>query len=162
MNTIVVVANGAQARFFTLEPAESPTYESSPRLVEHQALDNPQQDAAGKDLWSDNSGGNRSTGGGGSHGYDDHRDQHRAEYDRRFSTQISAAAALLARQCKADRVVLAADSRWLGVLRDELQHANGFDLKSVSRDYSKLSALELHQQLSGLDLLPARRKPGVQ
>lgn len=160
MNTIVVVANGAHARFFTLEPAESPAYESSPRLVELEALINPQQEASGKDLWTDNSGGNRSTGGGGSHGYDDHRDQHRAEYERRFALQISTATTQLARSRKANRVVLAADSRLLGALRDELQRANGFDLKPVSKDYIKLTALELHEQLAGLDLLPARRRPG--
>ncbi len=162
MNTIVVVTNGAQARFFTLEPAESPAYESSPRLVEQECLVNPQQEVAGKNLWSDNSGGNRSTGGGGSHGYDDHRDQHRAEYERRFARQVASATTELARSRKADQVVLAADSRMLGSLRDELHRVNGFDLKQVARDYSKLSVLDLHEQLAGLDLLPARRRPGVQ
>ncbi|HQR59966.1 MAG TPA: host attachment protein [Methylophilaceae bacterium] len=162
MNTIVVVANGAQARFFTLEPAENPAYESSPRLLEQECLVNLQQEASGKELWSDNSGGNRSTGGGGSHGYDDHRGQHRAEYERRYAQQVAAATTQLARERKANSVVLAADSRLLGLMREELHRANGFDLKPVSRDYSKLSALELHEQLAGLDLLPARRKPGGQ
>lgn len=162
MNTIVVVANGAQARFFTLEPAESPVYESSPRLVEQECLVNPQQEVAGKELWSDNSGGNRSTGGGGSHGYDDHRGQHRAECERRFAQQVAVATTQLARSRKADQVVLAADSRMLGALRDELYRANGFELKPVVKDYSKLSVLELHGQLAVLDLLPARRKPGAQ
>ena len=162
MNTIVVIANGAQARFFTLEPAESPDYESSPRLVEQECLVNPQQEVAGKDLWSDNSGGNRSTGGGGSHGYDDHRDKHRADYERRFAQQVAAATTQLVRGREANRVVLAADSRMLGALRGELHRANDFDLKPVAKDYSKLSVLDLHEQLAALDLLPARRKPGVQ
>lgn len=161
MNTIVVIANGAQARFFTLEPAESPAFESSPRLVEQAPLTNPQQESAGKELWSDNSGGNRSTGGGGSHGYDDHRNQHRAEYERRFAQQVASATTELARNRKANHVVLAADSRMLGSLRDELQGTNGFELKHIAKDYSKLSVLDLHEQLAVLNLLPARRKPSA-
>lgn len=162
MNTLVVIASSAQARFFTLEPAESPAYESSPRLVEQDCLVNPQQDATGQELWSDNSGGNRSTGGGGSHGYDDHRGQHRAEYERRFSQQVAAATTQLVRRLKATLVVLTADSRMLGALRDGLHRANGFELKPVAKDYSKLSVLDLHEQLAILNLLPARRKPGVE
>lgn len=162
-NTIVVVANGAHARFFTLEAAENPFYESSPRLVEHECLANPQQEAAGRDLWSDNkSGRNRSSGGGGAHGYDDHRDQHRAEYERRFLRQVAATATQLARGRKAECVVLAAENHVLGHLRDELHRGNGFDLKPVAKDYLKLSVLDLHEQLAGLDLLPARRRPGGQ
>jgi protein required for attachment to host cells len=162
MNTIVVVANGAHARLFTLEAAENPAYESSPRLVEQECLVNPQQETAGRELWSDNSGGNRSKGGGGSHGYDDHRDQHRAEYEKRFLQQVAAVTTELSRKCRAGQVVLAADNRVLGQLRDELHRSNGFDLKEVAKDYSKLSALELHEQLAGLNLIQARRKPGGQ
>jgi len=75
MNTIVTVVNGSRARFFSLQPAETPAYESSPRLVEHEDLVNPENESADKTLWSDNSSGNRSSAGGGAHGYDDHREQ---------------------------------------------------------------------------------------
>lgn len=161
MNTIVVVANGAHARFFTLQPAENPELESSPRLIEHEGLANPLQEVAGKELWSDNkSGRNRSSGGGGAHGYDDHRDQHRAEFERRFAQQVAAAASQLARNHQAANMVLAADSRMLGSLRDELHHANGFNLQQIPRDYIKLSSHDLHEQLASLDMLPIRRRPG--
>lgn len=162
MNTIVVVANGSRARFFSLQPAETPAFESSPRMVEHGGLVNPEQEAAGKDLWSDNkSGRNRSSGGGGAHGYDDHRDQHRAEYERRFVQSVAGEAASLARSHGAMRMVVTADNRMLGLLREELHRANGFDLKEVPKDYSKLSVHELHEQLAALKLVPARRRPGA-
>jgi protein required for attachment to host cells len=163
MNIIVVAVNGAQARFFSLEDAENPAYESSPRLVEQECLVNLPQQEAGKDLWSDNkSGRNRSSAGGSAHGYDDHRDQHRAEYERRFLQQVVSATTQLAQKRKATHVVLAADNRVLGQLRDALHGNNGFDLKPVAKDYSKLTALELHEQLASAGLLPSRRKPGGQ
>lgn len=162
MNTVVVVANSSRARFFTLQQAEAPNFESGPRLVECRCLANPQQESAGKELWSDNkSGRNRSSGGGGAHGYEDHRDQHRAEYERRFMQSVAGEAARLARSERATRVVLTADSRTLGLLRGELHNGNGYDLREVGKDYSKLTAQHLHEQLAALKLVPARRRPGT-
>lgn len=163
MNTIVVVANGSRARFFSLREADTPEYESSPRMVEHESLLNPEQEAAGKDLWSDSrSGSNRSSGGGGVHRYDDHRNQHRAEYERRFVQSVVGETHSLARNEGAVRVVVTADNRMLGMLRDELHRNNGFELKEVAKDYSKYSVHDLHEQLAAMDLIPARRKPEFQ
>jgi protein required for attachment to host cells len=162
MNNIVIVVNGSRARFFSLQPAQTPAYESSPRLIEHEYLTNPEHEVAGKELWSDNSGGNRSSGGGGAHGYDDHRDQHRAEYDRRFAQSIAAETIKLAHDQQSKRIVLVADNRILGLLRGELQSNNGFEIKELTKDYSKLSIQDLHEQLASLNLIPAQRKPGEQ
>jgi protein required for attachment to host cells len=162
MNTVVVVANSTRARFFTLQQAESPTFESGPRLVECRCLANPEQEASDRELWSDSkSGRNRSSGGGGAHGYDDHREQHRAEYDRRFMQSVAVEAERLARSEHAMRVVVTADNRTLGLLRGELHRSNGFDLREVGKDYSKLSATALHEHLAALKLVPARRRPSI-
>ncbi|MDT8364681.1 MAG: host attachment protein [Nitrosomonas sp.] len=160
MNSIVTVVNGSRARFFSLQPAEIPAYESSPRLVEHEELANPENESADKALWSDNSSGNRGSAGGGVHGYDDHRDQHRAEYERRFSQSVATEAIRLAHKQQAKSVVVVADSRMLGLLRNELQSNNDFAVKELARDYSKLSIQELHAQLASHQLIPAQRKPG--
>ncbi|HSI21422.1 MAG TPA: host attachment protein [Methylophilaceae bacterium] len=163
LNIIVVVANGSRARFFSLQNAETPEYESSPRMVEHETLVNPEQAAAGKDLWTDTrSGSNRGGGGGGVHRYDDHREQHRVEYERRFVQSVAGETAALARTAGAVRVVVTADNRMLGMLRGELHRNNGFELKEVAKDYSKFSVHELHEQLASMNLIPARRKPGFQ
>lgn len=163
MNTIVVVANGSRARFFSLRPAETPEYESSPCMVEHETLVNPEQAAAGRELWSDSkSGSNRGGGGGGVHRYDDHREQHRVEYERRFVQSVAGEAANLARNQGAERLVVTADNRMLGMLRNELHRSNGFEIKEVAKDYSKFSPHELHEQLASMNLIPPRRKPGFQ
>ncbi len=157
MKTIVVVVNGTRARFFTLQPAELPVYESGPRLVEQECLVNPEQEATGTDLWSDNSGGNRNSSGGVGHGLDDHRDRHVAEYERRFTQSVATEALKLARDQKASQVVLAAKNRVLSLLREKLSSSNGFELKEVAKDYSKLTVLELQEQLASLNLVPALR-----
>lgn len=160
MNTIVTVVNGSRARFFSLQPAETPAYESSPRLVEHENLVNPENESPDKALWSDNSSGNRSSAGGGMHGYDDHREQHRAEHERRFSQSIAAEAIKLAHKQQAKSIVVVADSRMLGLLRNDLESSNGITIKELAKDYSKLSIPELHAQLANHHLIPAQRKPG--
>lgn len=160
MNTIVTVVNGSRARFFSLQPAETPAYESSPCLVEHEDLVSPENDSADQALWSDNSSGNRSSAGGGAHGYDDHRDQHRAEYERRFSQSVAAEAVKLAHKQQAKSIVVVADSRMLGLLRNDLENKNGFTIKELAKDYSKLSIPDLHAQLASHHLIPAQRKPG--
>lgn len=150
MNTIVVVANGAQVRFFNLQDTDNPAYESGPRLVEQECLVNPQQEAPGRELWSD-----------GGHGYDDHRDQHRAEYGKRFLQQATEVLKQLAAQNKVTRVVLAAETRVLGMLRQLLQGKNGFDLLEIGKDYSKFTAQELQAQLAMLGMVAPCRKPSA-
>lgn len=150
MNTIVVVANGAQVRFFNLQDAEDPAMESGPRLVEQECLTNPQQEAPGRELWTD-----------GAHGYDDHRDQHRAEYGRRFLQQAAETLKRLAAKNKVTRVVVAAEARVLGMLRQLLQGKNGFDLLEVGKDYSKFSAHQLQAQLAMLGMIAPCRRPGT-
>lgn len=150
MNTIVVVASGAQVRFFNLQHADDPAYESGPRLVEQECLINPQQEATDRELWSDNT-----------HGYDDHRDQHRAEYCRRFLQQAAETLKRLAATNKVTRVVVAAEARVLGILRQILQDKHDFNLLEVGKDYSKFNAQQLQAHLASLGLIAPCRKPGT-
>ena len=94
------------------------------------------------------------------HSYDDHRDEHRAEFERRFAQSVAGETANLVRSEGANRVVITADNRILGMLRNELHRSNGYDIKEVARDYSKFSVNELHEQLASLALIPPRRRPG--
>ncbi len=48
---VIAVMDGTKARFFTLEEAEFPEYQSSPNLMEHQCLSNTAKEMAGKELW---------------------------------------------------------------------------------------------------------------
>ena len=104
----VIVADNGRARFFRLTDVEFPELESGPNLEEINDLVNPEREAAGDEIWSDaKSGRNRGNGGAPAHGYDDHRDQHEEEFDRRFARSIASEAERLANGSTRELVVVA-------------------------------------------------------
>jgi len=160
----VVVADGARARFFTLEPAGLPEMESGPNLIEQSALVNMEKEAKDRDLLSDTkSGRNRGSSGGGAHGYDDHRAQHGDEVERRFARLIADEAMhQLSSHCPS-RVVLVAEKRMLGFLRAALDPVvrSGVSMEEVAKDLGKLSNLQVHEHLARDGLVPRRRSPAA-
>ncbi|MDX1487101.1 MAG: host attachment protein [Acidiferrobacterales bacterium] len=158
----IVVADGARARFFTLEPVESPETQGGPNLVECNDLVNPEQKAHTGQLWSDaKSGRNRAGGGGQAHGYDDHRSSHVDEFKRRFARGVAQQAADLVQTSSARTVILVAQKRMLGFLRVELDVLlkNGVSVHAVAKDLSKLASHELHRYLAKERLVPPRKHP---
>jgi protein required for attachment to host cells len=152
----VVVMDGARARLFTLETAEFPEVQSSPKLVEQEDLVNPEKDLADRELFSSKSGRTRAPRGSLSHGYDDHRAQHGDEFERRFARMVAGHTVRLAQESRVRCVVLAAQPRMLGFLRQEIGQLakNGFDVREVAKDLSKLSSGQVHEHLAKERLLP--------
>lgn len=162
--TSVVVVNGSRARFFTLEPAQLGSIEGGPNLREREDLINPDVESHDQELWTETkSGRNRAPGGGPAHGYDDHRDEHLDEFKRRFAREVAREAAGLVKETGSERLVLAAQKRMLGFLREELDPLlqTGVKVVEVTKDLSKMSAQELHQYLAREKVLPARKRPSV-
>jgi protein required for attachment to host cells len=160
----VVVTDGARARFFTLDPVEFPDVEGSPRLTEQGNLINPERDLPQRELFSSaTTGRNRAPEGGPAqgHGYDDHRNQHEDEFERRFARRVAEEASRVAQSTKARCVVLAAQPRMLGFLRQELTILlkSGFEVRESVKDLSKLSPVQIHEHLAKEQLLPARKRP---
>ena len=158
----VVVAGGAEARIFSLEPAELPEMESGPNLVEREVLLNPEKGTAGGELWSDAKSG-RNRGPGGAHGYDDHRDRHAEEFDRRFARELARMAAEQIKRLAAEKLILVAEKRMLGHLRGEVEGLGklGVTVQECAKELSRLSPLDLHGHLARENLLPERRAPGA-
>lgn len=157
----VVVADSSRARFFTLESSEVPGVESGPNLVEHKDMDNPEAPAPGRETWTDaKSGRNTARGGGPAHGYDDHRDNHEEEFNRRFAKHIAERAVEVARQHNARCLVLVAANRMLGLLRENLAIPPGakIDVRETAKDLVRLNANEIHEHLGGAGLVPARKR----
>lgn len=153
----VVVADGARARLFTLQ--EGGVDEAGPTLVEVSGLANPEAEAAGKEIFSDEkSGRNAAPGGGGAHGYDDHRDAHIEETERRFAKDVAEAAAEALRRGRAGCLVVVANPRMMGHLREALT-ATSLDMrvKEVKKDLSKLPVHEVQEHLAAEGVLPARQ-----
>jgi len=155
----VLIADATRARFLTLEPDQPPVPKSGPQLVEKKNLINPNFDIRGKDLWSDaKTGRGRAAGGGPVHGYDDHRNRHEDEFERRFARQIAEEAASFVQARRDEQLVVAAQKRMLGVLRPELKRClkEQVQLRELPKDVTKLNPTELHMQLADHNLLPRR------
>src|SRR5262245_9600228 len=86
--TIIIVADAARSRFFTLPADADPSVDGGPRLVEQQDLVNPDADLAESDLFSDRSGRGHASPGGSAHALDDHRQAHRRELERRYAREL--------------------------------------------------------------------------
>lgn len=161
-NYLVVAADGARARFFKLVPAEFPELESGPNLVELEDLVNPEMDEKGRDLWSDpKSGRGKAPGNGAAHGYDDHRDSHKEEIERRFAQETGTDIINRINQQKVDVLIVAAESRMLGMLRSAIENKLPATIRVTERaeDLSKLDARELHAHLAKEGLIPPRKPP---
>lgn len=158
----VVVADAARARMFVL--GESGGVGGGPDLSELGGLANPEGEAAGKALYSDTkSGRNDAPAGGGAHGYDDHRDRHMAELERRFARDILMAARDELGRRGAHTLVLAAGPRMLGYLREAMEGVpEGVTVREVGKDLTRLSPAELHQHLAADGVLPPRQSADSQ
>jgi protein required for attachment to host cells len=160
----VVVAGGAHARFFTVEPVQFPELESGPRLVHCRNLSNPQKEPAGKDLYADpKTGRGRAARGGPAHGYDDKRSHHEDELDRRFSHKVLEEACSLVKANNARCMILTAPAPMLGIIRQELHilDKRGVGVKKVAKDMTKFSPRRIHDSLARENILPERRKAGA-
>jgi len=160
----VVVADGAHARFLSLESAGLPSMESGPNLVERDRLVNAEAEMQGRELWTDpKSGRNTTSSSGMTHGYDDHRDRHMDEFLRRFANKITASAVRFTQEQHAKKLVLVAEKRMLGFLRHELAippHTD-IEVKDLAKDLTKLNLSDLHSHLGKEGLIPVRKGPAA-
>ena len=155
---VVAVLDGTRARFFTLETAEFPEYESSPNLVEHESLTNKTKELAGKDLWANiKTGGNRGSRSQ-SHGYDDHRENHLNEFERSFAKEIESKIIALVQERDARQLLLVAEPQMLGFIRESLTPhlPKNVKLQELAKDLCKLKPLDIHEYLAHKNLIPAR------
>ncbi|MGE0370388.1 MAG: host attachment protein [Gammaproteobacteria bacterium] len=155
----VIVADCSRARFFCLDPAAVPELETGPNLVEVSDLVNPEANLPGRDTWTETkSGRNMARGGGSAHGYDDHRENHAEEFNRRFAKRIAEGALGLLRQYRPRCLVLAASSHMLGLLRGALTLPAGskVEVRESGKDLAHMAPLEIHRHLAGAGLIPTR------
>ncbi len=159
-NSYVVVAEGTQARFFTLEHTEVPDLEGGPDLVEHDSLLNPAHRVHHDQIYADSSGRNRTPGGQG-HIYDEHRDQHDANSEKLFARQIAERLDQIGRQAGARRALLCAEKRMLGFLRTSLgEHTpSGIEIHEIPKDLAKLKPREIQEHLANDGYILRRKAP---
>lgn len=157
--SIVAVVDGTRARFFNLEAADAPEYQSSPNLIERDSLTNISKELQGKELWANTKTGRNRTGGSQAHGYDDHRQNHLYEFERNFAKDIVNKITELTEIYHAQQVLLVAEPKILGIVRDALNPSMPKNLKiqELAKDLCKLRPLEIHEYLAEKELIPARK-----
>lgn len=145
---------------FTLEHNELPEFEGGPDLVEHDSLLNPEHRVHGEEIYADSSGRNRTPGGQG-YAYDEHREQHDANVEKRFAAEVSERVDQLVRDVGARRVFLCAEKQMLGFLRGSLNgHTpSGAEIQEIPKDLAKLKPREVQEHLAGDGYLPRRKAP---
>ena len=149
----VVVADARVARFYGVEAADTPRYRV--KLVERLSLANPDVGAArkgGAGRVKTERVSNRQAGD--AHPIDARRQQHRLEIERRFGREIARQIEQIARNWTDATIVLVADPRLLGQMREPLRKALdlGIELKELAKDYTHLTPSELRDRL-GLNSL---------
>jgi hypothetical protein len=155
----VIVADRSRARFFFLDNDMVPGIDAGPNLVEVSDLVNPEANLPGRETWTETrSGRNMARGGGSAHGYDDHRDNHMEEFNRRFAKRIAEGAVGLLRQYRPRCLVLAASGHMLGLLRGTLALPAGsnVEVRESGKDLAHMAPLEIHRHLAGAGLIPTR------
>jgi protein required for attachment to host cells len=162
MDTCVVVLDATRARFLVLKPTNTPDTESGPNLVEVKDLINPESDERGRDLWSDTKTGVMREGGKGeAHSYDDHRDAHEDEFERRFAKRVVEETKLFVGAQKVKTLVIAAAKKMMGFLRPYLERElkKSVTIHEVTEDLTKFNVIELQQHLAKHGSLPRRNPP---
>jgi len=155
----IIVADGARARFMTLEQRADAPARAALRLTESARLSNPAHRVAGRRAMRKiKSGRDSGRGRVAPHGYTDRRDLHENEVLRRFAVRIGRRAAQLARLEGASSMVVVADPRMLPLLRSALAPAvrAGVRLRELARDYTWCTAAQLKRQLVAHGVLAAR------
>ena len=157
---IVAVVDGAKARFLTLESAEFPEYESGPNLIEHEGLFSSEKELQGQELWANTKTGCNRGSAGQAHGYDDHRQNHMIEFERRFAQKIATKIAHLIQLHQAQRVLLIAAPQILGLMREALISVlpKTLELSELAKDLCQLKPSELQAYLANKKLLPASKR----
>lgn len=157
---IVAVIDGTRARFFTLEPSDLLEYESSPKLIEHDGLFNSTKELHGQDLWASTKTGRNRGAKGQSHSYDDRRDNHIIEFERRFIQEIATKISNLSQIHQVQQLLLIAEPQILGLMREAVipELSKQVKVSELAKDLCQLSSNELHEYLAKKELLPARQK----
>lgn len=157
MKYCVVVANGSRARFFSLIKPDIADLASGPKLVERSEMSDPELQERAQDLWTARTGKNRGPRSQG-HAYDDHRENHHSELERRFAQAVAERAARLSKTTGATNLVVCGAQRQLPVLKQALEnHVQDAKIVELAKDLSKLEPQPLHDHLTKEGLLPARK-----
>lgn len=148
---IVVIINNSQARFFALEAAEWPEYESGPNLVEQKSL-SYSTDNYSRKLWqkiSDRELQNSQK-----------NDRSHYKFERQFAREITSEIINLIRLCQGQKLILVAQDRILNIIKKIFTPTifNNLQIEEIPKDISHFNVNQIHQYLAQKKFIPACQK----
>lgn len=154
---LLAVVDGTKARFLTLNLPEFPEDEPNPRWIEHDGLLNSAKELQGQELWASAKTGRNRGVAGQAHSYDERRQTHMIEFERRFAQMIATQLVHLIRTNPVQRLFLIAEPQFLGVMRNALTPVLPKNLKisEVAKNLCHLKPHDLYEYLVSKELLPA-------
>lgn len=156
-SVLVVVADGAKVRFFTLETKEGARGEPCSYLLETKTLVNPDQQQKGQQLWSgpESQAGHFQEGKSQAHSYDDRRRDHEVEFERRFAQLITEQLLSYTQTAELRRLFLIAEPKLLGLLREVLLPTlpKSLTVSELDKNLCHLTPQELYEYLANKALL---------
>ena len=156
-NICVVIADARRARFFVVQESGAPR--APFQLAGRGTLSDMSLRARGRSVTGRvRTETNTNREAGPMHPMGAQRERHRVELERRFAGRIAGKAAALVRNWLTGSVVLVADPRMLGFLREAVRGAlkPRIRVKELAKDYARLTASRLRNQLAGDGIVPAR------
>jgi len=161
--TCIIVADSAHARFFTLEVPEDASIDGGAHLLEHQDLVNPEADMPESKLFCDRRGRAHASPRGAAHALDDGRERHRAELARRFVRRVVGEAERFVEREDARRLLLVAEPRLLGVLREQLhpERLPQVEIGEVGENLSQRPVAQIQSVLALRGVVPTAAAPDV-
>lgn len=153
-NTGLLVADRSRARLFVVVPADNP--KGKLRLVERVTLVNQETKARGRSgAGRVKSERNTNRQAGPVHPIGAQRERHRLEHERRFCAEVVEHALRLTVDWDRGVMVLIAEPRLLGLMRERLRTAlrSEIKLEELAKDYSGLSTTELERVVIGHRLI---------
>lgn len=156
----VAVINGTQARFFTLDSSQRSPYESSPKLMEQEGLSDSKKELSAQELWANTKTGCNRGLKGQAHSYDDHRQNHQIEFEKKFASQISNELLKLMEVQEAKKLILVAEPQVLGLMREEMTDYafTKLTITEVAKDICQFTVDQIHDYLANKNLLPRCQK----
>jgi protein required for attachment to host cells len=145
-NTCFIIADASRARLFIVVPDDSPRRKM--RLAERVSLVNQETKARGRSGTGQvKSERNTNRQAGPMHPIGAQRARHRLEHERRFGAEIVERAIALTAHWDHGVMVLIAEPRLLGLMRERLRRAlrSEIKLEELAKDYSGLSTAELER-----------------
>jgi len=155
-NVCVVVADGKGARLFLLQGSDAPR--APVRLVARGTLSNADLRSRGRSVTGRvRTETNTNREAGPMHPIGAQRERHRIELERRFSVEVARKAAALAKNWATGSVVIVADPRMLGFLRETVRATlkPRIQVKELAKDYAGLTISRLRDQLAEDGIVPA-------